>query len=85
MKNEDYEPKMDVKESDIVTLWPREVGQRCGLRVIKSSTNQCCVMTWNISKAGGIKLELDYKKLHFLDFTFDAKWVTQSALKLIVN
>jgi hypothetical protein len=25
MKNEDYKPKMDVKESDIVTLWPREV------------------------------------------------------------
>ena len=25
MKNEDYEPKMDVKESDIVTLWPREI------------------------------------------------------------
>jgi hypothetical protein len=25
MKNEDYEPKLYVKESDIVTLWPRQV------------------------------------------------------------
>lgn len=25
MKKGDYKPKMDVKESDIVTLWPREI------------------------------------------------------------
>lgn len=25
MKNEDYEPKMGVEESDIVTLWPKEI------------------------------------------------------------